>query len=76
MPTKYHISETFLGGCMSRIAQVFAGSAFTPCLLTMCPRNFNSDFENSHLLGLSVTPVVSIRFKTFSSMFRLIFTKY
>ena len=48
---------------MSTIAGVFARS---PCLLIMCPRNFNSDFENLRLSGLSVTPADFIRFKTIS----------
>ena len=46
---------------ISRIAVVLSESARIPLPETMCPRNLMEILQNSHLLGLRVTPMDSIR---------------
>ena len=48
-------SETFLGGCISQMADILSGSGCTPLSSKVWPRNFNDCFLNSHFCGLRVT---------------------
>ena len=67
-----HNSEIFVGGGSSVIARTFSGSADMPFLSITCPRNLREPFENSHFLGLRVTPTSRAAFSLLSCPFGLL----
>ena len=62
IPKTLWSSVTFLGGGMSLMADIFAGSWEMPSWLIGWPRKVSDDLENSHLVGLSVMPAALILF--------------